>query len=621
MSSSSPGPLVRFLRGIWNSINFFRRLVFNAVFLLLLLIFGVALFSGGVTLQKHNALVLAPQGAVVEQFSGDAFSRSMARAMGQPQNETQLRDLLRAIEAAASDARIDRIVIYPDQMTHIGMAQLQELGQAIAAFKKSGKQVLAYSNGMDQRQYYLAALADEIYMHPDGMVLLEGLEQYRPYFREGLQEKLGVNVHLFRVGEYKSAAEPFVLDAPSAEAREADLYWMNDVWQHYLGDIARLRGLDVAQLQADIDGFVERVVAIGGDLGQLALQQKLVDELIDQDSFRTRMIERGEFDEEIHSFRQVSLEDYLGFLDREHKVFDKRPKVGVIVAQGEIVAGEMPPGQVGGESTAELLRQARLDDDIKAVVLRVDSPGGGVFPSEQIRREVELIRAADKPVVVSMGNVAASGGYWISMDADMIYAQPTTITGSIGIFGLFMTFPDTLAKVGVRVDGVGTTRIAGAFDPSRPMSEDTGRVIQAIIDQGYQQFISRVAHARERSLQAIDQVARGRVWSGAQAETRALVDELGGLNDAIVEAARRAELKAGQYQLHYVEKALGPFEQLFVNAGRNVAVGRAIALLGLPDVLGRGAVGRELDRSLHLLQTPPEGGRPFKAVAHCFCEI
>lgn len=620
MSNFRSNPLVRVLRGLWDGINFFRRLVFNAVFLLLLLIFGVAMFSGGVTLPKHNALVLAPQGMVVEQFSSDPVSRGMARMMGQVQAETQLRDLLRAIKSAASDARIDRIVINPDQMIGIGFAQLQELEQAIAQFKKSGKQVVAYSGGMSQSQYYLAALADELYMHPDGAVLLEGLAQYRAYFREGLQDKLGMDVHLFRVGEYKSAGEPFILDGPSDEAREADLFWMKNVWGHYLDGIARLRKLDAARLQADIDAMALQVQQVGGDLAQLALQQKLVDKLIDQEQFNALMIERGELDNDTHSFRQVALDDYLGFLDRERSRFDLKPKVAVVVAQGEIVPGDVPPGMAGGESTSALLREARLDEQVKAVVLRVDSPGGQVFPSEQIRREVELIRASDKPVLVSMGDVAASGGYWISMNADMIYAQPTTITGSIGIFGLFITSPDTLAKIGVRVDGVGTTRLAGAFNPALPISPDVSQIIQSVIEHGYRQFIDKIAAARGGRPEDIDKVARGRVWSGEQAEARGLVDELGGLDDAIVEAARRANLKEDEYSLHYMEKKLGPFEQLMADMGRNARIARVAATLGLPTLMADAGLVRELDRNLQLLQTPGEGGRPFKAVVHCFCE-
>ena len=620
MSSNTPGPLARFFRGIWNSVNFARRLVFNLVFLFVLAIVVVALFAGGKKLDDRNVLVLAPQGQVVEQFSVDPMGRAMARVLNQPQQETQLRDLLRALDAAASDARIERVAVQVDGMTGIGYAALQELGRAITKFKTSGKQVVTYSDGMDQKQYYLAALSDEVYLHPDGAVLLEGLARYRPYYREALEDKLGVDVHLFRVGEFKSAAEPYILDGASDESREADLFWMNDVWQRYLADIARFRNLDAAVLQAQIDEFAAQVQAVRGDLGQLALEQKLVDELLTQDQFRARMIERGVEDPDSHSFRQVSLDDYLGFIDRDTIPFGTSPKIAVVVAQGEIAAGDLPPGAVGGVSTSNLLRQAREDEDVKAVVLRVDSPGGGVFPSEQIRREVALTTAAGKPVVVSMGNVAASGGYWISMNADRIYAEPSTITGSIGIFGLFMNFPDTLAKIGVHVDGVGTTRIAGAFDLTRPLNPEVGEAIQAVIDQGYRQFIGKVAQARESTPEAIDKIARGRVWSGAQAHAFGLVDELGGLSDAIAEAARRVSLEEGDYRLEYVEKPMSPFNKFVADASRNAWWSAVAARVGLPTMLLDSPAVRELDRGLRLLESAPEGGKPFKVVAHCFCE-
>ena len=621
MSNKNPGPFRRFFCGIWNSLNFARNLVFNLIFVVVLVIVVVARFSGGKKLDDRNVLVFAPKGDVVEQFSVDPMERALARALKQSQQETQLRDLLRALKAAASDARIERVVIHADAMTGIGYAALQELGRAIVQFKTSGKQVVAYSDGMDQKQYYLAALADEVYLHPDGAVLLEGLARYRPYYREALQDKLGVDVHLFRVGEFKSAAEPYILDGASDESRQADLFWMNDVWQRYLADIARFRGLDAGVLQGKIDAFADQVRAARGDLGQLALDQKLVDELLTQDQFRARMIERGEEDPESHSFRQVSLDTYLGFIDRENISFGTSPKIAVVVAQGEISAGDLSPGSVGGVSTSKLLRQAREDEDVKAIVLRVDSPGGGVFPSEQIRREVVLTQAAGKPVVVSMGNVAASGGYWISMNADMIYAEPSTITGSIGIFGLFMNFPDTLAKIGVHVDGVGTTRIAGAFDPTRPLNPEVGEAVQAVIDQGYRQFIGKVAEARGSTPEAIDKIARGRVWSGAQAEEFGLVDELGGLSDAITEAARRVNLGADEYAVEYVEKPLSPFEKFVADASNNAMLSAIAVRTGVPTMLLDTPAVRELDRGLRMLQSPPEGGKPFKVVAHCFCEL
>ena len=622
MSQPQPNVLIRLVRGAWNSVNFFRRLVLNALFLLICFIVLVALFAGGgKVLDDRNALVLAPAGELVEQFSADPFERAVGKAMNQSEPETQLRDLLRAIDAAATDARIERLVIFPDKLSYAGMASLREVSAALAKFRKSGKQIVAYGENIDQKQYFLAAQADEVYLHPEGAVLLEGMARYRSYYREALQDKLGVDVHLIRVGEFKSAGEPYILDAASEAAKAADLYWMNDVWGRFLADIAARRGIDAASLQADIDALDQRLAESDGSFAALALKQKLVDGLKTADEFRALMIERGVEDTKEHSFQQVSLDDYLGYLDRDANPFDSRPKVAVVVAQGEIARGDLPPGNIGGDSTSKLLRNAREDDDVHAVVLRVDSPGGEVFASEQIRREVELIRAAGKPVVVSMGNVAASGGYWISMNADRIYADPSTITGSIGIFGLLMTIPKTLEKIGVHTDGVATTKLAGAFDPTRPLQPIVENAIKASIERGYRQFIGNVASARGSTPEAIDKIARGRVWSGAQAKEHGLVDELGGLDEAIHDAARRANLDEGSFALYYVEKTLSPFEKAFVDATRNAGIRSMVESLGIPALLLRSPAMQEASHDLRMIETATQSGKPFAVQAYCFCRL
>src|SRR5688572_7927044 len=556
MSESQRGPIRRVLGGIWSTLNFTRQLVFNVIFLLIVVFVLVAILAspGAQTLHPKSALVIDLDGTLVEQYTSSPADRVINRATGQGQEEIQLRDLLRAIDVAKTDPRIDRIVVKTDGFSAAGFAAMRDFAAALRDFRTSGKEVVAYGSGMDQKQYYIAAQADEVYLDPQGLVLIEGLGRYRLYYREGLQDKLGVDVHLFKVGEYKSAAEPYVLDAASPEAREADLFWMTDVWNRFVADIAAARGLEQAALDEMIVQFPERVQAHGGDTAKLALDEKLVDGLKTADELETLLEERGARDDENETFRQVDLEGYLAHT-RESLV-DARPQVAVVVAQGEIVDGDMPPGIVGGESTSALLRQAREDEQVKAVVLRVDSPGGGVFPSELIRREVELTQAAGKPVVVSMSNVAASGGYWISMNADRIFADESTITGSIGIFGLWMSVPRVLDKLGVNSDGVGTTPLAGALDPTRPMDPSVGIVIQSIIDKGYADFTGKVAEARDSTVAQIDAVARGRVWSGAQAKERGLVDELGGLRAALAHAAKLADLQPASHGVRYMEKPL-----------------------------------------------------------------
>ena len=619
MSHSQPGPIRRFFGGIWNTVNFARRLVFNILFLLVLFLLLVAILAnpGVQPLQEKTALVLDMNGVLVEQFTSAPVDRVVNQATGQAQPEIQLRDALHAIRAAKDDARIDRIVLLTDGFNAAGFAAMRDLAAALRDFRASGKQIVAFGNNMEQKQYYLAAQADEVYLDPMGGVLLEGLGRYRMYYRAGLQDKLGVDVHLFKVGEFKSAAEPYVLDAASPAAREADLFWMTDVWQRFVADLAQARKLEVDGINAMINDLPARVQAAGGDLGKLALDEKLVDGLMTSQEVEKLLIERGVADEEGTSFRQIDLKGYQAHLMRENLGIDSRPQVAVVVAQGEIFDGEQSPGTIGGESTSALLRQAREDENVKAVLLRVDSPGGGVFPSEQIRREVELTKAAGKPVVVSMGNVAASGGYWISMNADRIYADDSTITGSIGIFGLWMTVPRVLEKIGVSTDGVGTAPLAGAFDPTLPLDPNAGIIIQSVIEKGYADFTGRVAAARGSTPEKIDQVAQGRVWTGAQAKERGLVDELGGLEAALAHAASLAKLEEGKYGVSYIEKPLSAFENFVVNMGGSARMQGVLRVLApTPLLLDRQTLARVEGELAWLDRT---GRSPIRAVAHCLC--
>jgi protease-4 len=631
LQTDPPNPLWTLAKFLGSLVNFFNTLVFNLLmlgFLLVAVMIAMAVSAANTQtvpgpLQDKTALVIDLEGTLVEQYSQSPIERAFAKATNNEEvRELQLRDLLTVLDAAKGDDRVQRVVLLTDDFRVAGFAALRELGSAIREVRESGKQVIAYGTAMDQKQYYLAAQAGEVYLDPEGGVVLEGLGRYRLYYREGLQDKLGVDVHLFRVGEFKSAAEPFILDGASPESREADLFWMNDLWRRHLGELATARKLKVEDLDALIQDFPARVKAAEGDLARLALDAKLVDALKTPHEMEEMLIERGAKDDD-DSFRQVDFDAYLARQTKPRVLGgDQDDTVAVVVAEGEISGGKQPPGTVGGESTAELLRQVRTDDSIKALVLRVDSPGGSVFPSEQIRREIALIKEAGKPVVVSMGNVAASGGYWISMNADKIYADPSTITGSIGIFGLWMSGPRALEKIGIHSDGVTTAPLAGAFDPSRALDPKAGEIIQSVIDHGYAQFIGKVSQARGKPVEEIDGIARGRVWSGAQAHERGLVDQLGGLRDALGEAARLAKL-GGKYDVRYVEREATPWDQLFAGMSAN-ARGAAIlrALAPLPTGLTQDAAAR-IDAELAWLR-PERGsvhGLPVRAIAHCFCGL
>ena len=627
-----PNPVARFFVGLWDVMNFTRRLILNVLFfgllLLVLIVFLAAVgkgSSGVVPVHERTTLVIAPEGRLVEQYTTDPLTRAVARALGDTSaEEVQLRDLLRAIEAARDDKNIERVLLNLDKLQPAGMASTREVAQALGGLRASGKQVVAFGEGITQAQYLLAAQADEIYLDPMGGLMLEGLARYRQYFRTALQDKLGVDMHLFRVGEFKSAAEPYILDAASPEAKEADLYWMNDLWQRYLADIGAARKLDPAQLAAQIDALPEGIEAAGGDIARHALEMKLVDGLKTREELDQLLTERGLADEDDeHGFRSVSLGGYLAHLDGRRLPIDKRPQVAVVVAEGEITGGEQPAGSIGGVSTAALLRQVRDDEHVQAVVLRVDSPGGEVFASEQIRREVEQLKAAGKPVVVSMGDLAASGGYWISMNADRIYADPSTITGSIGIFGMFPNFTRTLDKIGVHTDGVSTTRIAGAFDVTRPLDPQVGRVVQAVIDKGYADFTGKVADARGKSVEQVDEVARGRVWSGAQAKERGLVVEMGNLGQAITDAAGRAELEQDKYQVVYVDKPATPFAQFLTGLAGSRLGAVLLRDSDLARVLLERALPAEAGTQLRFVENAlkDRNGAPVKTLAYCFCGL
>lgn len=619
-----------FLGTLWNAINFTRRLILNLLFFgllgLLLLLVVIGMFSGGDSprIADRTTLVIAPQGRLVEQYTTDPATRALARALGDNRRqEVQLRDVLRSLEAAKTDKQVERVLLRVDGMQFGGYAALREVAEALAEVRASGKQIVAFGETFDQAQYLLAAQADEIYLDPMGGMLIEGLGRYRLYYRELLQDKLGVDVQLFKVGEYKSAAEPFVRDDASPEAKEADLYWMNDIWQRYIADIAKARKLDAAEFAADLDALPDGVAAAEGDLAKYALENKLVDGLKTREEVEDLLLKRGVADEDSETgFRMATLDGYLLHLDAGQVPvqFAGGDQVAVVVAEGEIVGGDQPPGRVGGESASALLRDARDDEAVKAVVLRVNSPGGEVFASEQIRREVVALQKAGKPVVVSMGDLAASGGYWISMNADRIYADASTITGSIGIFGLIPTAPRALEKIGVRSDGVSTTRYAGAFDPARPLDPGVARIIQSVIDKGYRDFTGGVAKARKKPVDAVDEVARGRVWTGTQAMDRGLVDQIGGLDVALADAAKRAKLKGGAYRVRYMEPEGTPFER-WLSGFSGTRIGAALLTdTGLARMLLADRLP-QIDQDLRMLEGAADAARrgQVKAYAHCFC--
>ena len=621
----------RILAGVWLGLDGLRKFLH---LVLLLIIFGIvvgALRTSIPRIGDNSALVIAPRGEIVEQLSGDPVEQAIERVQGTRKAETLLWDLVDALESAKTDARIKAVVLDLDNMTSGGQPTLAELTAAIKDFRASGKKVIAHSTYYGQEQYYVAAAADEIYLDPLGFVAIDGFDRYRTYYKD-LFDKLGVEVNLFRVGAYKSAAEVYVRSDMSPEDREESLAYLNALWSSYRTAVAESRGLKPEDISTYVANSVPSLLAANGDAAKVALDAKLVTGLKSSLEVERRMVElvgvdtpdkskeKIEADESDagESFNSTSLEDYLRVVhaDKEARGAGK-PKIGVIVASGEILDGSQAPGSVGGDSTSELIRQARRDDDVKAIVLRVDSPGGSVLASEEIYREVRAAQRNGKPVIVSMGDLAASGGYYISASADEIWAHPATITGSIGIFGAIPTFQNTLAKIGVNVDGVGTTNLSGQLRVDRALGEDAKKMLQSAIEHGYETFLERVSDGRKKTRDEIHAIAQGRVWIGTDAKDNGLVDHLGLFGEAVKAAAVRAKIK-GDYEVERIEPHLSWAESLALQ----IKVWFAKNFFG--EIVGRSPLA-EVSRQLEPVQRELERWSRMTSrdnrYVYCFCDV
>lgn len=576
------------LAAIWRVIKIVQSVVSTLLFFLILFFVVLILFSipsgERPEVPKRAALMINPQGAIVEQLTQiDPFDDLFAVQDQEP--ETLLRDMLFAIRQAKDDDRVEALVLTLDDMGPTGLSKLYDISGALAEFKESGKPVIAYGDYFEQAQYFLAAQADEVYLHPMGSVVLTGFGIYPTYMAAGL-EKIKATINVFKVGTYKSAIEPLIRDDMSPEAKEANALLLADLWQPFAAKIEADRGLEAGTIQAGYATLSDDLRAASGDFAQLAVDQGLVDALKNRDEVRARLTELVGKDSSGNSFNRVTMADYVAATQPEMP--DKGDKIAVVVARGTILDGDQPAGNAGGDSVARLIRQAHEKDEVKAIVLRVDSPGGSAFASEIIRREVEVAQSKEKPVVVSMGSLAASGGYWISAPADEIWAAPSTITGSIGIFGFFPTFDRSLDAIGVHSDGVGTTPLAGAFDVMRPMDDFARDLIQQSIEDGYRKFLGRVAEGRDMTLEEVDAIGQGRVWSGSRALEFGLVDKLGDIDEAVASAAALAEVE--DYTAVYVEKEPSFEERLIrmffstVGSGFGGANSESLAQIFIRDV-------------------------------------
>jgi len=601
---------------LWTGVDTLRKILH---LLILLVIFSVvigAMSASGPLVPKKAALVIRPIGNIVEQLEGDPYDRALAELMDEADTQTLVQDIVDGLNYAQDDDRIAAVFLDLSAIPGGGLSKLQRIGVAIDEFRSADKVVIANADFYGQGSYYLASHADEIYMHPDGLLLLRGFGIYQNYFKQAI-DNLKVDWNVFRVGTHKSITEPYTANSMSDPVRESMASLLDQLWGLYKQDIQNARGIDENTIDDLLDNLIENTKSQDGELAELAVDHGFVDELLTRDEVRERIIDVvGADSDNENTYAATELGDYLDQMRllKGDGVADEN--VAIIIASGEIQNGTKPAGTIGGDSTARLLRKARNDDSVKAVVLRVDSPGGSTFASEVIRNEVDEIKAAGKPVVVSMSSLAASGGYWISMTADRIYATPYTITGSIGVLGMFPTFQRSLDTLGITTDGVGTTLWAGEFRGDRAMSEDAKALFQLVINKTYDKFISNVATHRGIDKEEVDGIAQGQVWTGNEALENGLIDEIGNIDEAIAAAAELAELD--EYGEKYFEKELSPGEQMIVDLfGSAKQVGFNVGTF----TSRQSAVERLamiVDKTLApLLQfNDPKG-----VYAHCFCTI
>jgi protease-4 len=575
------------------------RTLFSLIFVVFFGFVVTGMFADGIqSIPEKGALYLAPSGVLVDQKS---YVDPVGQFMGQANSgdaETLVRDIIEALDRARYDSRITHLLLDTDYMSGGGISKLEEIGAAFSRFKESGKPMIAVGDNFNQQQYFLAAHADEIIVNPFGGVTITGFGAYNSYFKDAL-DKLKINMHIFRVGKYKSAIEPFIGNSMSAEAKEETQELIDSLWQFYTSKLEKLRHLPNGTIDDFASNLHLKITAAEGDSAALAKQEGLVDRVATRSqiiAYLNQVLPNtdGKFD-------STNMRAYLNNSRLASGSTANKSKIALVVAKGTILDGDQPEGSIGGDTLAGIFADLRDDDDVKAAVLRIDSGGGSAFASDVIRDAISATQNQGIPVVVSMGSYAASGGYWIAAEADQVLAMSTTLTGSIGVFGVIPTAEDSLAALGIYSDGVGTTDISGMMQLDRPMTPQAEMIFQAGVDNIYTRFITLIADARKSTPSAVHEIAQGRVWTGEKALELGLVDQLGDLNEAIIVAAKLA--KVSDYDVDYRRKPMTLYEQFFIQLNSNVRAFMAgFGVQGLlPTVLHRQA--ELILKPLHVLDT------------------
>ncbi len=613
--------MVRFFGYVW---KFLERLVkaIQVIFFLFIVVFLFAVFAGmggaTITVPESAALIIAPDGLLVEQREGESLGQALLQARQAP-TQTVVRDVVESLRRAAEDDRIKAVVLAPDYLAGGGLSKQQTIAAAVTEFKASGKPVIAMADSYNQSQYYFVANADEVYMHDFGFVLIEGFGYFKTYFAEAI-DKLNVDVNVFRVGEYKSFVEPFERNNMSDEDKQSARRWLEQLWAAYQADVSRARGVSQDDFSRYVNNAADVLKAAGGNAAQAAVDAGLVDGLKSHQEFRQYMQELVGVDaDRADTYAHIDHRSYLLATDFDNRSgVNQGTDIGVIVASGTIVDGEAPPGSIGGLSLARLIRQATRDETIAAVVLQIDSPGGSMFASEVVLDQLQALQAAGKPLVASMSSVAASGGYYIAMGADEIWAAETTISGSIGVGAIYPTFQRSLESIGVSVDGFGTTELAGQLNPAMQLGDEGRRLLDISVRSAYDVFIDKVAEHRDMSRERVDELARGRIWTGLDAYELGLIDRIGGVDEAIEAAATRAGLASGSWDVVYVAEKLSFAEQLLMQYLR--MLDQLISFAG-GEAAWLSRLWQQLASAADTAMLSQQWNDPRGIYYHCLCEI
>ena len=537
--------LIRIIQFCWNTITFIRVFLFNLIILLIVssVIYGLYKSGWQKEVPKRATLWLQPYGVIVDELSEQSVIREISQNWLEEPTETLLSDLVQIVQKAVNDPRIDSMILDLRQMQHTPLNILNELGQELLHFREQGKRITAISNSYERNAYYLAVHANQIWLHPLEKVKITGFTSYQPYFRE-LLDKLGVTIHVVRVGKYKSALEPVLRENMSPEDKEMRRAILRTMWDSYVQTIFRLRKIEPEKIRQYTEQYNELILEYAGDHARLALQHGWVDALRTHDEIDKLLQIEKENPSVIH------YSDYISFWEQALNQNADKPQIAILIAKGEITEGRQPPGSIGSDTMIELIRELKANPKVKAVVVRIDSPGGSAKASEIIRQELEFL-GIEKNVIISMGSLAASGGYWIAMAGEEIWAAPTTLTGSIGVFSVTASAQSGFKELGIQADGVRYPLDSTVENLLLPIEQRSLETTESSVKFIYQMFLNQVVERRKLPIATVEEIAQGRVWSGVDAHRIQLVDQLGGLADAVKSAAQRAGLQEEEYTVFY----------------------------------------------------------------------